>query len=54
MLRDDQCYVYICGLKGMEQGVVDAFRDVCSKHGVDWDALKPELLAKSRLHIETY
>ena len=54
MLRDDQCYVYICGLKGMEQGVVDAFRDVCSKHGIDWDALKPELLAKSRLHIETY
>jgi benzoyl-CoA 2,3-epoxidase subunit A len=54
MLRDDQCYVYICGLKGMEQGVVDAFRDVCSQHGIDWDALKPELLAKSRLHIETY
>ena len=54
MLRDDQCYVYICGLKGMEQGVVDAFRDVCSKHGIDWDALKPELLAKNRLHIETY
>ena len=54
MLRDDHCYVYICGLKGMEQGVVDAFRDVCSNHGLDWDALKPELLAKSRLHIETY
>ena len=54
MLRDDQCYVYICGLKGMEQGVVDAFRDVCSQHDIDWDALKPELLAKSRLHIETY
>jgi benzoyl-CoA 2,3-epoxidase subunit A len=54
MLRDDQCYVYICGLKGMEQGVVDAFRDVCGQHGIDWDALKPELLAKSRLHIETY
>jgi benzoyl-CoA 2,3-dioxygenase component A len=54
MLRDEHCYIYICGLKGMEQGVVDAFRDVCRKHGLDWDALKPELLAKSRLHIETY
>ena len=54
MLGDDQCYIYICGLKGMEEGVVDAFRDVCRSNGLDWDALKPQLLAKSRLHIETY
>jgi benzoyl-CoA 2,3-epoxidase subunit A len=54
MLQDDDCYIYVCGLKGMEAGVLDAFRDVCSAHGLDWDALKPQLLAKSRLHIETY
>jgi benzoyl-CoA 2,3-dioxygenase component A len=54
MLQDDDCYIYICGLKGMEAGVVDAFRDVCRAHGLDWDTLKPQLLAKSRLHIETY
>jgi benzoyl-CoA 2,3-dioxygenase component A len=54
MLQDDNCYVYICGLKGMEEGVVEAFRDVCRARGLDWDALKPQLLAKSRLHIETY
>jgi benzoyl-CoA 2,3-dioxygenase component A len=54
MLKDDNCFIYICGLKGMEEGVIDAFRDVCRAHGLDWDALKPELLAKSRLHIETY
>jgi len=34
--------------------VVAAFRDVCRERGLDWDALKPQLLAKSRLHIETY
>ena len=54
MLQDDNCYIYLCGLKGMEKGVIEAFRDVCSKHSLDWDALKPQLLAKSRLHIETY
>lgn len=54
MLRDDNCYIYLCGLKGMEQGVLDAFADVCQEHGLGWDALKAELLAKSRLHIETY
>jgi hypothetical protein len=52
MLRDDDCYIYPCGLKEMEAGVIDAFREVCREHGLDWDRLKPELLAKSRLHIE--
>ena len=54
MLVDDDCFIYLCGLKGMEEGVIEAFRDVCRGHGLDWDRLKPELLAKSRLHIETY
>ncbi|MGE5169231.1 MAG: benzoyl-CoA 2,3-epoxidase subunit BoxA [Rudaea sp.] len=54
MLRNDDCYIYVCGLKGMEAGVIDALRDVCRSHGLDWDALKPQLLARSRLHIETY
>jgi benzoyl-CoA 2,3-dioxygenase component A len=38
----------------MEAGVIEAFRDVCRAHGLDWDALKPALLARSRFHIETY
>jgi benzoyl-CoA 2,3-epoxidase subunit A len=54
MLHDENCYVYVCGLKGMEAGVIDAFRDVCRTHALDWDTLQPQLLAQSRLHIETY
>ncbi len=54
LLQDENCYIYICGLKGMESGVVEAFREVCRTHGLDWDALKPQLVAQSRLHIETY
>jgi benzoyl-CoA 2,3-dioxygenase component A len=38
----------------MEAGVLDAFRDVCRERGVDFDAIKPTLLEKGRLHIETY
>jgi benzoyl-CoA 2,3-dioxygenase component A len=53
-LQDDDCYIYVCGVKGMETGVLDAFRDVCREHGLDFDAMKPALLAKNRLHIETY
>jgi benzoyl-CoA 2,3-dioxygenase component A len=54
LLADDDCYIYVCGVKGMETGVIDAFRDVCRGRGLDWDAMQPALLAKGRLHIETY
>jgi benzoyl-CoA 2,3-epoxidase subunit A len=54
LLKDENCYIYVCGLKGMEEGVKNAFREVCTSNGMDWDALQPELLAKGRFHIETY
>ena len=53
-LLDENSYVYICGLKGMEHGVEEAFRDVCRQHRVDWEALRPTLLTQNRLHVETY
>ncbi|MEO8345932.1 MAG: benzoyl-CoA 2,3-epoxidase subunit BoxA [Betaproteobacteria bacterium] len=54
LLRDDQCYIYVCGLKGMEEGVGEAFRDICRGHGMDWDVVLPELRRNARYHLETY
>ena len=54
LLQDDNCYIYVCGLKGMEDGIKDAFREVCMSNGMSWDALQPQLLAKGRFHAETY
>lgn len=54
MLADENCFVYICGLKGMETGVDEAFADVCRAHGMDWHSLLPQLKAQSRFHVETY
>jgi benzoyl-CoA 2,3-epoxidase subunit A len=54
MLRDHDAHVYICGLKGMEQGVDAAFRAVCAQAGMDWDTLRPRLRASGRYHVETY
>jgi len=53
-LRDENCYIYICGLKGMEKGVDDAFRAACVSHGEDWGTLLPALRAHGRYHVETY
>jgi len=54
MLADENTYIYVCGLKGMEEGVIAAFRDACASNGMDWEALRPDLLAGGRFHIETY
>jgi benzoyl-CoA 2,3-dioxygenase component A len=54
MLKDENCYVYICGLKGMEKGVEEAFQEACRANGMDWNTLLPELRAQSRYHVETY
>ena len=54
LLRDDNAYIYICGLKGMEAGVEEALRDICRQHGEDWDAMLPKLRQQSRFHVETY
>ncbi|MCF8149640.1 MAG: benzoyl-CoA 2,3-epoxidase subunit BoxA [Burkholderiaceae bacterium] len=54
LLRDDNTYLYLCGLKGMESGVDEAFADICKNHGLDWKTLHDELLRQGRYHIETY
>jgi benzoyl-CoA 2,3-dioxygenase component A len=54
LLGDANTFVYICGLKGMEKGVDDAFRDACHAHAMDWDALLPRLRREGRYHVETY
>jgi len=54
LLKSDDTYLYVCGLKGMEDGVMDALRFVADQHGLDWKRLHPRLKAEGRLHLETY
>ncbi len=54
LVADDNTYVYVCGLKGMEQGVLDALADVCAAQSIDWPALHAKMKANGRLHFETY
>jgi benzoyl-CoA 2,3-epoxidase subunit A len=54
LLLDENCYIYVCGLKAMDSGLLEAFSDVCRERGTDWGSLKARLLAEHRLHIETY
>jgi len=53
-LLDADTYIYICGLKGMETGVMEALRDICKEAGKDWSALHARMVAEGRFHVETY
>lgn len=54
LLADRNTCIYVCGLKGMEVGVLDALRDVVVQSGEDWSILHDVLRREGRLHFETY
>ena len=54
LLKDPETFVYVCGLKSMEEGVVMALRDVAQEAGLSWETLGPALKREGRLHLETY
>jgi benzoyl-CoA 2,3-epoxidase subunit A len=54
LMKDPRTHVYICGLKGMETGVDEAFADVCRSAGIDWAPLKSTMREDGRYHVETY
>jgi benzoyl-CoA 2,3-dioxygenase component A len=54
LLKDVHTFVYVCGLKSMEEGVVLALRDIAEEAGLSWDTLGPTLRREGRLHLETY
>ena len=54
LLRDANTHIYVCGLKGMEDGVMQALHDVTGKHGGAWEPLWQLFKAEGRFHVETY
>lgn len=54
LLKDKNTCIYVCGIKGMETGVLDVLRDTAIAHGMDWQTLHAELKREGRLHLETY
>jgi benzoyl-CoA 2,3-dioxygenase component A len=53
-LASDKTYIYICGLKAMEQGVEEAFHAIASARGLDWASIRDTMREAGRYHLETY
>ena len=54
MVQDEKTYVYICGLKGMEDGIDEAMSVAAEKDGVNWSERRRELKKAHRWNVETY
>ncbi|WP_421659182.1 ferredoxin--NADP reductase [Leptothermofonsia sp. ETS-13] len=54
LLQNEKTHTYICGLKGMEDGIDEAFTKEAQKFGVDWKEFQREMKKAGRWHVETY
>ena len=54
LLQRPALHVYICGLRGLEEGVEVAFTEIARARGQDWLALRDQMREEGRFHCETY
>jgi benzoyl-CoA 2,3-dioxygenase component A len=54
LLLDPDTFVYVCGLRKMEEGVLAAFREVTESIGHSWPELVAKLEREGRFHLESY
>ncbi len=54
MIQDPKTHTYICGLKGMEDGIDEALSAAAEKDGVNWKDYQKQMKKAGRWHVETY
>jgi len=54
LFQKKNTHTYICGLKGMEDGIDAAFTACAKKHGVKWLDFQKQMKRAERWHVETY
>jgi ferredoxin--NADP+ reductase len=54
LMQKDNTHTYICGLKGMEDGIDEALSAEAAKQGVNWTEYQRQMKRAGRWHVETY
>jgi ferredoxin--NADP+ reductase len=54
LMQKENTHTYICGLKGMEDGIDEVMAAEADKHGVDWSEFQRQMKKAKRWHVETY
>uniref|UniRef100_A0A7N1A0Y5 Ferredoxin--NADP reductase, chloroplastic n=1 Tax=Kalanchoe fedtschenkoi TaxID=63787 RepID=A0A7N1A0Y5_KALFE len=54
LLKKDNTFVYMCGLKGMEKGIDDIMAGLAARDGIDWVEHKRTLKKAEQWNVEVY
>ncbi|MBD2301068.1 ferredoxin--NADP reductase [Nostoc sp. FACHB-190] len=54
LIKNEKTHTYICGLRGMEDGIDAALTAAAAKEGVTWSDYQKEIKKAGRWHVETY
>jgi ferredoxin--NADP+ reductase len=54
LMQKPNTHTYICGLKGMEDGIDAALSAAAEKHGGNWSEFQKQMKKEHRWHVETY
>ncbi|KVI02947.1 Ferredoxin-NADP+ reductase [Cynara cardunculus var. scolymus] len=54
LLKKDNTFVYMCGLKGMEKGIDDIMVSLAAEDGIDWIQYKKQLKKEGQWNVEVY
>ncbi|XP_071703687.1 ferredoxin--NADP reductase, leaf-type isozyme, chloroplastic-like [Rutidosis leptorrhynchoides] len=54
LLKKDNTFVYMCGLKGMEKGIDDIMVTLAAEDGIDWVQYKKQLKKEGQWNVEVY
>jgi ferredoxin--NADP+ reductase len=54
LIQKENTHTYICGLKGMEDGIDAALTSAAEKQGVSWPEYQRQMKKAGRWHVETY
>ncbi|BAY45205.1 oxidoreductase FAD/NAD(P)-binding subunit [Scytonema sp. HK-05] len=54
LIKEEKTHTYICGLRGMEDGIDAALTAAAAKEGVTWSDYQKNLKKAGRWHVETY
>ncbi len=54
LLEQPNTYLYICGLRGMEKGIIEAFQNAAAARGLNWADLLARLQQEKRWRVEVY
>eukprot|EP00270_Netrium_digitus_P006620 TRINITY_DN1921_c0_g1_i1.p1 TRINITY_DN1921_c0_g1~~TRINITY_DN1921_c0_g1_i1.p1 ORF type:complete len:371 (+),score=59.85 TRINITY_DN1921_c0_g1_i1:53-1165(+) len=54
LVKKDNTYIYVCGLKGMENVIDDLMVKLASTDGIEWPVYKQQLQEREQWNLETY